>query len=262
MTLDLVVQERHQEVAPGIVQHAMTYNGRVMGPLIQASLGRTVTVTLRNEGTMGHSLDFHAGDVSPDQVMRTIAPGESLTYPFTARRSGIWLYHCSTMPMSAHIAAGMYGAVIVPPPNLARVDREFVLVQQEAYLGPPKGHVDSEKIAAERPDLTMWNGHANQYVHDPLEAKVGERVRIWVLAAGPSRGTCFHVVGSQFDTVFKEGEWLLRPNDHQGGSQALDLGPCQGGFVEMVFREPGTYTFVNHSFVEMERGARGLIRVT
>ena len=92
--------------------------------------------------------------------------------------------------------------------------------------------------------------------------KVGERVRLWVLAAGPSRGISFHVVGGVFDTVFKEGEYLLRPdNENRGGSQALDLAAAQGGFVELVFDEPGTYTAVNHSFVDMERGARALIRV-
>ena len=92
---------------------------------------------------------------------------------------------------------------------------------------------------------------------------MGERVRLWVLAAGPSRGISFHVVGGVFDTVFKEGEYLLRPeNETGGGAQALDLAAAQGGFVELVFEEPGTYTAVNHSFVEMERGARALITVT
>jgi len=75
------------------------------------------------------------------------------------------------------------------------------------------------------------------------------------------------VVGSQFDTVYKEGGYLLRrgkdPYGVTGGhSQALDLDSAQGGFVEMQFREPGTYTFVNHRFAEMERGAMGKIKVT
>ena len=88
-------------------------------------------------------------------------------------------------------------------------------------------------------------------------------MRLWVLAAGPSRGISFHVVGGVFDTVFKEGAYLLRPGDGEGGgAQALDLAAAQGWFVELVFDEPGTYTAVNHSFVEMERGARALIRVT
>ena len=122
--------------------------------------------------------------------------------------------------------------------------------------------VDTGKIADEKVDLTMFNGHANQYLFAPLQARVGERVRFWVLDAGPNRASSFHVVGAQFDTVFKEGAYLLRRDDPgSGGSQALDLASCQGGFVETVFTEPGRYTFVNHSFAQMERGARGLIRV-
>lgn len=47
--------------------------------------------------------------------MRTIEPGQQLTYQFTAEKAGVWMYHCSTMPMSAHIAAGMTGAVVIEP---------------------------------------------------------------------------------------------------------------------------------------------------
>ncbi len=261
--IELVVTEDVQELAPGVPQTVMTFGGRPMGPVLRASIGDTMAVHLVNNGSMGHSVDFHAGTVSPDANMRTIPPGEALDYVFQLHRSGIWLYHCSTMPMSMHIAAGMFGAVIVTPATAAAVDKEWVLVQSEAYLGPDGGEVDAGKIAEEKPDLTMFNGHANQYVHAPLQAKVGERVRIWVLAAGPSRGISFHVVGAQFDTVFKEGAFLLRPEQETGGgAQALDLASAQGGFVEMVFEEPGHYTFVNHSFVEMERGARGIIEVT
>ncbi|MDO4412613.1 multicopper oxidase domain-containing protein [Cutibacterium sp.] len=263
-SMALTVEESVQEIAPDTTIAAMTYNGRYMAPVIHARIGDHMRIHLVNNGSMGHSLDFHAGTVSPDDVMRTIAPGQELDYNFTLPRAGIWLYHCSTMPMSAHIAAGMFGAVIVPPHDLPRADREYYLVQSETYLSEHNGgEVNTAKIANETPDLTMFNGHANQYVFAPLTAKVGERVRIWVLAAGPSRGCSFHVVGTQFDTVFKEGAYTLRRgNPEGGGCQALDLSSAQGGFVEMVFEEPGRYTFVNHSFVEMERGARGIIQVT
>ncbi|MES7927605.1 multicopper oxidase domain-containing protein [Cutibacterium acnes] len=262
--MTLIAQESVQEIAPETTIDAMTYNGRYMAPVIHARIGDEMRVHLVNRGTMGHSLDFHAGTVSPTRVMRTIAPGQELDYNFTLHRAGIWLYHCSTTPMSAHIAAGMFGAVIVPPHDLPRADREFYLVQSETYLSEHNGaEVNTAKIANETPDLTMFNGHANQYVFEPLKARVGERVRIWVLAAGPSRGCSFHVVGTQFDTVFKEGAYpLKRGNPEGGGCQALDLASAQGGFVEMVFEEPGRYTFVNHSFVEMERGAKGFIEVT
>jgi nitrite reductase (NO-forming) len=273
--LTLEVTDVAAEIAPGVVMDAMTYGGTVVGPVLRSELGARLTVDLVNSGSMGHSLDLHAGRVSPDEAMRTIPPGESLEYTITTDHAGIWLYHCSTMPMSVHLAAGMIGALVVPPAGLAPVDREYVLVQSDHYLVPvgAVGHdaavhegahpVSPAKIAAERPDLTVFNGHANQYVHAPLGARAGERLRLWVLAAGPSRGISFHVVGGVFDTVFKEGEYLLRPeNETGGGAQALDLAAAQGGFVELVLEEPGTYTAVNHSFVEMERGARALIRVT
>ena len=88
----------------------------------------------KRQGSMGHSVDFHAGERAPDEVMRTIPPGGSLTYRFTAQRAGIWMYHCSTMPMSAHIAAGMHGAVVIEPDGLPAVDRSYVLVQSEVHV--------------------------------------------------------------------------------------------------------------------------------
>lgn len=262
----LTVEETTDELAPGVVRPVWTYNGGLPAPTLRGKVGDEFVVTLRNEGSMGHSIDFHAGDVSPDEVMRTIPPGEELEYRFTVNRAGAWLYHCATMPMTGHIAAGMFGALIVDPPDLPPVDREYVLVQSESYLGAEDEAFDSDKIADRRPDLVMFNGHATQYRHDPLTARVGETVRIWVVVAGPSDGTSFHVVGSQFDTVYKEGGYLLRDGrdafgGRDGGAQTLDLAPAQGGFVEMTFAEPGRYTFVDHSFADAEKGATGFIDV-
>ena len=146
--------------------------------------------------------------------MRTIPPGGSLTYRFTADRAGVWMYHCSTMPMSAHIAAGMHGAVVIEPDGLPEVDRSYLLVQSEVHLDgdgrTAVREVDAASAAADTPDAVVFNGVANQYVARPLPARVGDRVRLWVLAAGPNRGSSFHVVGGQFDTVWSEGAYLLR----------------------------------------------------
>lgn len=273
LTFDIA--EIPQEIAPGVRVNAWTFNGEYMGPVLRGSLGDIFEITLKNGGSMGHSVDFHAGMVSPDSTMRTIAPGESLVYRFEATGSGIWLYHCSTMPMGAHIAAGMFGAVIIDPASLSTVEREFVLVQNETYLTDTGKRTDSGNkltnvaagaVADGVPTLTLWNGHATQYVAKPLQAHVGEKVRLWVLAAGPSLGCSFHVVGSQFHTIYKEGAYILRDSGDAfgvdgGHAQALDLASAQGGFVELEFTEAGTYTFVNHSFAQMERGARGLIEV-
>jgi nitrite reductase (NO-forming) len=263
--ITLEVETVLTEVAPGVTQELWTFGGRAPAPTLRGSVGDTFEVTLVNNADMGHSIDFHASWIAPDDVMRTIEPGESLTYRFVAQRAGAWLYHCSTMPMSLHIANGMAGAVIIDPPDLEPVDREYVLVQSEYYLGAQGGFADADKIAAEQPDLVVFNGHATQYKDYPLEATVGERVRVWVVDAGPNRATSFHVVGSQFDTVYSEGAYLLGGagvTDSSGGSQALALQPGQGGFVELTFPEPGRYPFVSHIMVDAERGAAGAFVVT
>jgi len=258
----MTVSEVEREVAVGVRQKLWTFNGTAPGPTLHGRVGDVFEVTLVNDGSFGHSIDFHAGALAPDIAMRTIEPGTSLSFRLTATRSGIWMYHCSSMPMSSHIANGMFGAVIIDPPGLAKVDREYLIEQSELYLGPQGGSVDATKVATEKPDAVVFNGFANQYDIAPLLARVGERVRIWVLAAGPNRGTSFHVVGGQFDTVFIEGAWLLRPgNVSSGGSQVLSLGVAQGGFVELSFPQAGHYPFVSHVMVDAERGAHGLFNV-
>ncbi|MBX3312561.1 MAG: multicopper oxidase domain-containing protein [Microbacteriaceae bacterium] len=260
--LTLVAQDRITEVAPGVTQTLWTYNDTAPGPTLHGKVGDTFEITLVNNTTMGHSIDFHAGALAPDEPMRTIAPGEQLLYKFTATRSGIWMYHCSTMPMSAHIANGMYGAVVIEPEDLPAVDRSYVLVQGEYYLGDfDAGIVDFDKVEAGTPDLVVFNGYANQYQHLPLTATVGERVRIWVLDAGIERPSSFHIVGGQFDTVWAEGRYLINRATNTG-SQAMALQPAQGGFVELVFPEAGHYPFVSHLMIDAERGASGIFKVT
>lgn len=261
----LTVQEVVREVAIGVPQTRWTFNGTAPGPTLRGHVGDRFEITLVNDGSMGHSVDFHAGSLAPDGPMRTIAPGESHTFSFTATKAGIWMYHCSTMPMSLHIANGMFGAVVIDPPSLPKVDREYLLVQSELYLGDSLASgSDPVKVAAERPDAVVFNGFANQYDHDQLPAKVGERVRVWFLDAGPNRATSFHVVGGQFDTVFREGAYDLRAGQpgSVGGAQSLALMAAQGGFVELVLPEAGHYPFVSHAMVDAERGAHGVLDVS
>ena len=262
-TLTMTLQNVETEVSPGVRQTLWTYNGTAPGPTLHGRVNDVFDITFVNDGTMGHSIDFHAGALAPDRPMRSIQPGESLAYRFTATRSGIWLYHCSTMPMSVHIANGMFGAVVIDPPGLSAVDEEYVLVQSELYLGAQGGEADADRVLTQNPDLVVFNGYANQYAVRPLTARVGERVRVWVLDAGPNVGSSFHVVGGQFDTVFAEGDYLLRDGGSTGtgGSQVLDLGVAQGGFVELTFPEAGHYPFVSHIMSDAEKGARGVFSV-
>lgn len=250
------------EVAPGVKQQMWTFGGTAPGPTLHGKVGDIFEVTLVNDDpSMGHGIDFHAGTLAPDQPMRTIQPGKRLVYRFRAEKAGAWLYHCSTAPMLQHMGNGMYGAVIVDPPGLKKADHEYVLVSSELYLGTPGSTAQMTKMRQNTPDAWVFNGVADQYAERTLKVKAGERARFWVVAAGPSDGIAFHVVGTVFDTVYKEGAYLLKP-DQAGGSQVLDLATAQGGFVETTFPEAGHYAFVDHDMRHAEAGAHGMVEVS
>mgnify|MGYP001264636599 CR=1 FL=1 len=249
------------EVAPGVTQQMWTFNGQVPGPILRGEVGDTFRITLTNKGTMGHSIDFHASKVAWSDEMRTLQPGESLVYEFTADYAGAFMYHCGTAPALHHIGNGMYGAIIIDPPDLAPVEQEFVLLQSELYLGPEGQPGDLTKMMANDWDAVVFNGYHNQYKHAPIHVDADKRYRIWVVDDGPNENSAFHVVGTVFDTVFKEGAYLLQPDDGRGASQVLDLQPAQGGFVEMSFAEDGLYPFVTHKFSNPGKGALGFFAV-
>ncbi|HET8784338.1 MAG TPA: multicopper oxidase domain-containing protein [Candidatus Limnocylindrales bacterium] len=263
--IDLVMTEQEMTVATGFVQKVWTFGGTVPGPVIRVKVGDTIRVHLKNpaENQMSHSIDFHASQVAWNDEMRSIAPGEELVYEWTADYAGVWMYHCGTAPTLHHIANGMYGMVIVEPAEgLPKVDNEFALVQSEWYLGPQGQPVDLTKASAgaPAPDFVVFNGVANQYKDGPIEVGTGERNRIFVLDAGPSVDSSFHIVGTIFDTVIKEGVHLTKGNAGSWGSQAMDLSPAQGGIVEFTTAEDGLYPIVTHAFNYVGRGALGLLQ--
>lgn len=257
----LEATEEQIEVAPGVTQLMWTFGGQVPGPTLRGKIGDTFRVTLTNQGTMGHSIDFHASKVAWNDEMRTILPGESLVYEFTADHAGAFMYHCGTAPTLHHIGNGMFGAIIIDPPELEPVEQEFVLIQSELYLGAEGQPGDLGKMIDGDFDAVVFNGYHNQYKHAPIRVDADKDYRVWVIDDGPSENSAFHIVGTIFDTVFKEGGYLLQPDETSGGSQVLDLQPAQGGFVEFSFAEDGLYPFVTHKFSNAGKGALGFFAV-
>ncbi len=263
--IDLVMTEELKTIAPGYVQKVWTFGGSVPGPVMRVKVGDTIRVKLTNatENEMPHSLDYHSSQVAWNDEMRSIAPGEELVYEWTADYAGVWMYHCGTAPALQHIANGMYGMVIVEPAEgLPPVDNEFAIVQSEWYLGQQGEVSDLTKAMAANPapDFVLFNGVANQYKDNPLKVGTGESVRIFVLNAGPSTDSSFHVVGTIFNSVIKEGVKLDKGNAGNWGAQAVDLSPAQGAIVEFTTAEDGLYPIVTHAFNFVGRGALGLVQ--
>ena len=258
----LTATEAVMEVAPGVKQQMWSFQGKVPGPALRGRVGDLFTITLVNDpkNKLGHSIDFHASKVAWNDEMRTINPGERLVYQFEAKHAGVYMYHCGTAPTLHHIGNGMYGAIVIDPPGLAKVDHEYLLVQSELYLGPQGQPGSLRKMQNESWDAVVFNGYATQYKFRPIRVEPHQRVRVWVLDTGPSENSAFHIVGTVFATTYKEGVYLLRPGQGQGGAQVLDLQPAQGGFVEFTFDEPGLYPIVTHKFANVAKGALGLFQ--
>jgi nitrite reductase (NO-forming) len=202
----LIANENLLRIAPdndlypeGVWLNAMTFNTTIPGPLIVANQGDTLTVTLKNEGKLAHSLNFHAGFGPSHALSGVVSAGENKTWTMKVNYPGAFLYHCdgdNLNGMWEHIAGGMYGGMVVRPPN-EEPAREFHVAFNEVYdtnAHPPfadnpfainqsstegnnntnqtaaaaaaaaAGSFDIEKFIAQEPDLILTNGMAFRYI--------------------------------------------------------------------------------------------------
>jgi nitrite reductase (NO-forming) len=281
-TIQLDTTHKIIEIAPGVKFSAWTFGDQVPGPTVRAKVGDRIKFSMTNRSDepvagmpqfaapMMHSMDFHSAMVSPQDKYRSIAPGQTITFEFTANYPGVYMYHCGTPMILEHIASGMYGMMIVEPRNgyPTKVDHEYVIVQSEFYTRPDAEgrkvgeqvlHVlDGDKLRLKQSTYTVFNGSHNGMVRKPLPAKPGERVRLFVLNIGPSNTSSFHVVGTIFDRVWLEGN----PDNQLRGSQTVLLGSSNSAIVEFIVPEKGSYIMVDHHFANASQGAIGLIDAT
>jgi nitrite reductase (NO-forming) len=259
----MTLKDRTIEIAPGVRYSTWSFDGHgAPGPIVHVRQGQTVRMTLTNGGTIPHSIDFHAARIAPNVAFRDVMPGESFTFSFKASDPGVFMYHCGTKPVLAHIANGMYGAIVVDPATpLPKADHEYVLVASEWYLNgdgiEAPASLDMAKARAMMPDWTTFNGYANQYVTHPLTAKPGETTRFYVVAAGPTLDTNFHVVGTILERAWVNGDM----STFQHGVQTVGV-PAGGGAVfDVKIDQPGLYPFVSHAFAHVDLGQVGLLKV-
>ena len=237
-----------------------TFEGDIPGPIVHCRVGDTIDFTLTVEGAIPHSMDFHAAQIDPKTAFRSAAPGQSVSYTFRPKYPGAFLYHCGSAPVLMHLGSGMFGAIIVDPVEPLAAAKEFVLVQNEYYLAAAANGVqasDYNKMLAMNPDMVCFNGRPNQYIDTPIRVKRGDRVRFFVLSAGPSHPCNFHIVGEQFDTVYLGAP----PTSAIHGVQTFSVAPGGGMIFELVADVAGEFPFVNHGFGHGQKGAIGVMVV-
>ncbi|MCZ2441772.1 MAG: multicopper oxidase domain-containing protein [Burkholderiales bacterium] len=262
VTLNIDVNDKAVEIASGVHYQAWPYFDSVPGKTLRVRQGQTVRVVLTNKATVHHSIDFHSAFTPPNLSFADIMPGESIEFSFVARVPGVFVYHCGTPPVLLHMANGMYGAIIVDPAEdpRPRADREYVLVQGEWYTQQISGTLmgpDFGKMQRIQPDIVAFNGIAFQYQDHPLTARPNERVRLYMVNAGPSLWSAFHVIGAIFDRVYPDGN----PAHALSGVSTYSVGPGEGVVFDVVIPDPGQYVFVDHSFAHLDKGAAGVLDI-
>jgi nitrite reductase (NO-forming) len=258
--LHMTVREVPIRLDDSTVFAGWTFDGTIPGPFIHVRQGDMIDVTLTNQGSIPHSIDFHAARVDPKTAFRSVLPGQSLSFTFRPRYAGAFMYHCGTAPVLMHIGAGMCGAIVVDPIPPLPPAHEFVLVQNEYYLGDPKNGVSSSdysKMLVTLPDYVTFNGLPGQYQREPIHVPLGERVRFYVVAAGPNHPCSFHVVGQQFDTVYLG----TPPGNAIHGTQTFGVTAGGGMVFEFMADVAGEFPFVNHAFGHGQKGAIGVLTV-
>jgi nitrite reductase (NO-forming) len=262
------VQTNGKLVGGADTMAAWTFDGSIPGKPVRVEEGDTVDFTLVNPATNknSHAIDFHAAQVSVLDEFAPVKPGESKHFTFVAKVPGVFMYHCGAGPMVQHIARGMYGVIIVDPKGgyskaYPKPDREYVLIQQQYFP-------DVENYGAMLNDANAWkgsliNGKVLHYdpVHDPkgdhdvLEAKPGERVRIFFVNANVNLPVALHPIASLWDRVYINGN----PKNTLYGVQTYNVAVAEAVTVDLVTpvndKAATGIAIVDHSMNAALRGA-------
>ncbi len=265
--VNLEVREVDMEISEGVTYTFWTFGGTVPGSFIRVRQGDTVEFHLNNhpDSKMPHNIDLHGVTGPGGGAASTFtAPGHSSQFTFKALNAGLYVYHCATAPVGMHVANGMYGLILVEPPEgLPAVDKEYYVMQGDFYTTTryrEKGHApfDMQRAIDENPTYVLFNGSEGALVGDnALQADVGENVRLYVGNGGPNLVSSFHVIGEIFDKVWFEGGTRFQENVQ------TTLIPAGGAAIADFHTEvPGSYVLVDHSlFRAFNKGALAILRV-
>ncbi len=265
--VEFEVVEKKMPISEGVEYTFWTFGGSVPGQFIRVRQGDTIEFHLKNhpDNKMPHNIDLHAATGPGGGASSSFtAPGKQTQFTFKALNAGLYVYHCATAPVGMHVANGMYGLILVEPPEgLPKVDREYYVMQGEFYtVGKYREEgdqpFDMQKAIEENATYVLFNGSEGALVGDnAITAKTGETVRLFVGNGGPNLISSFHVIGEIFDHVYQEGGTRAQTNVQ------TTIVPAGGAAItEFAVEIPGTYILVDHAlFRAFNKGALGMLKV-
>jgi FtsP/CotA-like multicopper oxidase with cupredoxin domain len=240
---DVVAYEKEIEIAPGVYFPAWTYNGTVPGTTFRCREGDLLRFHFSNGTTHPHTIHFHGfHPPSMDGVEPIIQPGGSFTYEFKARPFGVHPYHCHVMSLKKHIHKGLYGTLIIDPPEGRPPALELMMVMNA---------FDTTFDNAN--EVYAVNTVAFHYARHPIQVKIGELVRVYVTNMTEfDLINSFHLHASMF-RLYRTGTSL----EHFELTDTVIMGQGERAVLEFTLDDPGKYMFHAHQSEFAELGWMG-----
>jgi len=256
-------------VAPGKQFDALAYNGQVPGPTLRANAGDHIRITLINKSDTAHGLNFsgiHSG--VKDALSQPVAPGKSMVYEFDAAPFGLYIYRGIALPLNASAFKGLYGTLIVDPPQPRPLATELFMTLNGFSLGDSNNSTkispdtNSTKVSLDAAppdsnDIYTINTVAYQFVKNPIPIGLNKLVRVYIVNVTEfDLLNSFHLHSNVFN-IYRSGT-SLKPD---GINSTVMLGPGQRAILEFSFKAPGQYMFHAYQGEYAVLGCMGIFNV-
>jgi FtsP/CotA-like multicopper oxidase with cupredoxin domain len=222
----LTARQATVTLSSGRTVAAWTFDGRVPGPPLTATVGDLVEVTLRNADIgQGVTLHWHGYDVpaaddgAPGLTQDAVPPGGSFVYRFRAEQAGAYWYHTHQVS-DRGVRMGLYGTLIVSPRAPSTV-----------------GSVDIA-LPVHTLDGTLILGDRDTAQERRVAPGTPVRLRLVNTDSGPHR---FALAGVPYRLAAVDGTDLNRPGELTEATLRL----AAGGRYDLAFTMPaGAVTLV------------------
>ena len=262
----LIAGAVEHEFAPGLKGACWGYNGRTIGPTIEAVEGDRVRIYVTNRLPEPTSVHWH-GIILPSGMdgvsgvsQAPIPPGETFRYEFDLNQHGTFMYHPHYDEMIQQ-ALGMMGMFVIHERGARRrPDKDFVLLASEWRM----------KLGTSRPDpnemtdynLLTFNSKAFPGTA-PLVIQLGDDVRIRLGNLGAMSHHPIHVHGLQWRVVATGGDPIPAAVQVNEATTLVPVGTTRT--VEFTATNPGDWAvhchMTHHTMTQMGHSGVNLIGV-
>jgi manganese oxidase len=221
-------------------------NGQVPAPTLRAKQGDRIRIVFYNQAGHAHSLHFHGTHPSNMDGIKPVKQSKVFIYEFDAEPYGVHPYHCHIEPVTRHIGKGLYGMLIIDPPQPRPPADEMVLIM---------GAYDIDEN--HQNELYAFNGLPHYYMHHPIPIKKDQMVRLYVQNMIESDAAAsFHLHANMFQ-VYPTGRTIQPAYE----TDVITMGPAERHILEFSYKYPGQYMFHPHQDYMASAGCMGIFDV-